>query len=63
MKKLVLLATAFTYRLEAFEKAAGKLGIPVVRGEDVPPPILGKAHIPLALDDRDIPRSAPRIEA
>lgn len=62
MKKLILLATAFSYRVSAFEQAAKKLGIPVVRGEDVPPPLIGKTDAPLALDYRDIPRSAKLIE-
>ena len=63
MKKLILLATAFSYRVSAFEQAAKKLGIPVVRGEDVPPPLIGKTDTPLGLDYRDIPRSAQLIEA
>ena len=63
MKKLILLATAFSYRVSAFEAAAKKLGIPVVRGEDVPPPLIGKTDLPLALDYRNIPLSAELIEA
>ena len=63
MKKLILLATAFSYRVSAFEQAAKKLGIPVVRGEDVPPPLIGKTDTPLGLDYRDIPRSAQLIAA
>jgi biotin carboxylase len=62
LKKLILLATAFSYRVSAFEQAAESLGIPVVRGEDVPPPLIGKTDAPLALDYRDIPRSAALIE-
>ncbi len=61
MKNLILLATAFSYRVTAFEKAAQKLGIPVVRGEDVPPPMISKTAAPLALDYRDISRSAQII--
>lgn len=59
---LLLLASAFTYRVTAFEQAAQRLGIPVVHGVDVPPPMLGKSNLPLALDYRDIPRSADLIE-
>ena len=62
-KQLVLLASAFTYRAQAFEAAARKLGIPVVRGEDVPPPMLDKANVRLPIDYRDVPRSAALIEA
>ncbi len=58
MKTLVLLASASSYRVSAFESAAEKLGIPVVRGEDVPPPMIGKTAAALGLDYRDIPRSA-----
>jgi len=61
-KQLILLASAFTYRANAFEEAAQRLGIPVVRGTDVPPPMLGKVSIPLAIDYRDLPRSAIQIE-
>ncbi|HUF39927.1 MAG TPA: ATP-grasp domain-containing protein [Anaerolineales bacterium] len=61
-KNLILLASAFSYRFPAFEAAAQKLGIPIVRGEDVPPPMVGKATVRLALDYRDVPRSAGLIE-
>jgi biotin carboxylase len=61
-KHLILLASAFSYRFSAFEAAASKLGIPIVRGEDVPPPMVGKAAARLPLDYRDIPRSAGLIE-
>ncbi|GAB4581593.1 MAG: hypothetical protein Fur0022_43420 [Anaerolineales bacterium] len=61
-KHLLLLASAFTYRAKAFEDAAQRLGIPVIRGEDVPPPLIGKVRRPLPLDYRDIPRSAALIE-
>lgn len=61
-KPLLLLASAFTYRAKAFEDAAQRLGIPVIRGEDVPPPLLGKVNHPLPLDYRDIPHSAELIE-
>ena len=60
--QLLLLASAFTYRANAFEEAAQRLGIPVVRGVDVPPPMLGKVNVPLAVDYRDVPRSADLIE-
>ena len=61
-KTLLLLASAFSYRFSAFESAAEKLGIPVVRGEDVPPPMFNKTRAALPLDYQDVPRSARRIE-
>lgn len=61
-KPLLLLASAFTYRAKAFEDAAARLGIPVIRGEDVPPPLIGKVNRPLTVDYRDIPHSAELIE-
>jgi carbamoylphosphate synthase large subunit len=61
-KQLILLASAFTYRVNAFEQAAQRLGIPVIRGEDVPPPMVSKVKLPLAIDYRDVPRSARLIE-
>jgi biotin carboxylase len=62
VKHLILLASAFSYRVASFERAAAKLGIPVVRGEDVPPPLIGRAQAALPLDYRDLPRAARAIE-
>ncbi len=61
MKHLVLLASASSYRLDAFQRAANRLGIPIVHGEDVPPPMLAKTRAQLPLDYRDHPRSVRRI--
>ena len=61
MKSLILLASVFTYRFDAFEQAAERLGIPVVRALDVPPPLLGKSAEALAIDYRDIPRAAAAV--
>ncbi len=61
-RQLILLASAFTYRTRAFEQAAEKLGIPTVRGTDIPPPMVGKVEVPLQIDYRDAPRSVRRIE-
>jgi biotin carboxylase len=61
VKKLILLSSASSYRLDAFQRAATHLGIPVVHGEDVPPPMLGKSTAELPLDYRDQPRSVRRI--
>jgi biotin carboxylase len=61
-RQLILLASAFSYRADAFEAAAKKLGVQVVRGIDVPPPMVGKVNTPLQIDYRDVPRSARRIE-
>jgi len=62
-KTLILLASAFSYRAQLFETAAERLGIKVVRGEDVPPPMLRKANVSLAVDYRDIPKSVDLILA
>ena len=62
MKQLILLATASSYRVRAFEQAADRLGIPVTRAEDVPPPLLGRVDTPLPLDYQDVPRAARLIE-
>jgi biotin carboxylase len=61
-KKLILLASAFSYRAAAFEAAAAKLGICIVRGEDVPPPMFGRTAAELSLDYRDIPQAVERVE-
>ncbi len=60
--QLILLASAFSYRVTAFEEAAAKLGIPVTRGEDVPPPMVRRAQAALPLDYRDVPRAVRAIE-
>ena len=59
---LLLLASNHSYRVDMFNQAANLLGVPVVLGLDVPPPMLGKVGTQLALDYQDIPRSVRRIE-
>lgn len=52
--RLLLLASSRTYRNRAFISAAKKLGLEVVLGLDVPPPLLKPAPGRLALDYRDL---------
>lgn len=52
--RLLLLASSRTYRNRAFTSAAKKLGLEVVLGLDVPPPLLKPAPGRLALDYRDL---------
>lgn len=60
--KLILLASAHSYRVDLFKQAAARLGVDCLVGEDVPPPMLSKANTKLALDYSDVDRSARRIE-
>jgi biotin carboxylase len=55
--RVVLLASARTYRNDAFAAAAHTLGLEVVFGLDVPPPMLPKMQHCLALDYRDPDRA------
>jgi biotin carboxylase len=52
-ERLLLLASARTYRNQAFSDAARQLGLEVVLGLDVPPPFLARMPNCLALDYRD----------
>jgi biotin carboxylase len=52
--RLLLLASARTYRNRAFTEAARKLGVPVTLGLDLPPPLLSQRGDRLALDYRDL---------
>lgn len=60
--RLLLLASARTYRHQAFSDAAQKLGLEVVLGLDVPPPFLARMPNCLALDYRDHDRALKAIE-
>jgi biotin carboxylase len=60
--RLLLLASARTYRNRAFSDAAQKLGLEVVLGLDVPPPFLSRMPECLALDYRDHDRALKAIE-
>jgi hypothetical protein len=51
-QRLILLASARTYRNDAFTVAARKLGLEVVLGLDAPPPLLAQMEGCLALDYR-----------
>lgn len=59
--RLLLLASARTYRNRAFNDAAHKLGLEVVLGLDVPPPFLPRMTDCLALDYRDHDRALKTI--
>jgi len=61
-RRVLLLASAQSYRSSAFLSAAERLGVEVVGGRDVPLPLLSSAD-GLALDYRDLPRSVAAIEA
>src|SRR5688500_8380222 len=60
-RRVVLLGSGRTYRLEAFAAAAAKLGLEVVTGDDVPLPFLGRAKSGLPLDYRDLARSTDAV--
>lgn len=61
--RLLLLASARTYRNRAFRTAARKLGVEVTLGLDVPPPLLPKGAGRLALDYRDFSAATAAILA
>lgn len=61
--RIILLASAHSYRARAFLEAAGRMGVEVIKGVDVPPAMIGLANGPLPLDIRDIERSARDIVA
>ncbi|MCB8962054.1 MAG: ATP-grasp domain-containing protein [Ardenticatenales bacterium] len=58
---LIILASSHSYRQDAFQAAAEQLGIPVVQGLDVPPPLLPSGGANLAIDYRDLPLSVERV--
>ena len=63
MNRLILLASANSYRTGDFEKAAQQLGLEVVPGMDVPAPLAHTYNCPLPLDYLDPKRSLRAIEA
>lgn len=63
MNRLILLASANSYRTGDFEKAAQQLGLEVVLGMDVPAPLAHTYNCPLPLDYLDPKRSMRAIEA
>ncbi len=61
--RLLILASAHTYRLGPFLDAARKLGVEVVRGLDVPPAHTLTHEDCLGLDFRDLERSIRQAQA
>jgi biotin carboxylase len=61
MNRLILLASANSYRTGDFEKAAKHLGIEVVLGMDVPAPLAHTYNCSLPLDYLDLKRSTRAI--
>ncbi len=59
--RLILLASARSYRNRPFTEAAAKLGVEVILGLDVPPPMLNKVENALAIDYRDLRRATDAI--
>jgi biotin carboxylase len=61
-RKVILLGSGRTYRLDAFTAAAERLGITVVTGDDVPLPLMNRAAaLDLPLDYRDLVRSTEAV--
>ena len=60
-KRLLLLVSPTTYRAGAFLEAAGKLGVEVVRGIDVPRGLSEWWDVPLALDFTDLESATAAI--
>ncbi len=61
MNRLILLASASSYRAGDFEKAARQLDIEVVLGMDVPAPLARTYHCALPLDYLDVKKSTRAI--
>src|SRR5574341_244170 len=61
VKRLILLASAASYRSGDFEKAAKRLGIEIALGMDVPAPLAHHYRCPLPLDYLDVQKSARAI--
>ena len=59
--RVILLASARTYRVQPFLEAAHMLGLEVVLGQDVPLPMLKKVEAGLPLDYRDLRVSTEAI--
>jgi biotin carboxylase len=60
-RRVVLLASAKSYRNGPFVDAARRLGVEVVLGEDIPLPMIPKLRDGLPLDYRDLVRSTEAI--
>jgi biotin carboxylase len=60
-RRVLVLATAHSYRLPAFTAAAEKLGVEVVRGVDVPPAHVGAGDNVIGLDFRDPARAVRHV--
>ncbi|MCC7361599.1 MAG: ATP-grasp domain-containing protein [Anaerolineales bacterium] len=61
--RVLVLANAYSYRLEPFLAAAAKIGVAVVRGLDVPPAHVRAADDVLGLDFRDADRAVRQVRA
>ncbi len=59
--RVLVLAGAHSYRLEAFQAAADRLGVTVVRGLDAPPALTGGGALFLRLDFRDPLRATRQV--
>jgi biotin carboxylase len=59
--RVLILAGAHSYRLEAFQSAAARLGVTVVRGLDTPPAHVGGGDTALRLDFRDAARATRQV--
>ena len=62
-KRVLVLATAASYRVPAFLAAAEKLGVEVVRGVDVPPAHVSTGEAVVGLDFRDPVRAVRHVRA
>ncbi len=62
-KRLLLLVTSSSYRVNAFVTAAESLGVEVLRGVDMPEALAELYKVPLALDFGDPEGSAEKIAA
>ena len=59
--RVLVLASAHSYRLEAFQAAADRLDVTVVRGLDAPPALSGAGLTFLRLDFRDPARATRQV--
>jgi biotin carboxylase len=62
-RRVILLASASSYRAGSFVEAADRLGIEVVKGYDMPAPLVKDAACRLPLDYQDLDKSAQAIAA
>ncbi|MEP7356103.1 MAG: ATP-grasp domain-containing protein, partial [Anaerolineales bacterium] len=61
--RVLVLATAHSYRLEAFRAAADRMGVEIVRGIDAPPAHISAGADIVRLDFRDQARSVRQVMA